>query len=111
MEVREREVRQYTTLDGRKPFEEWAESIRDTKTHTKVLGRISRVRRGNLGDHQHLDGGLYELKIDYGAGYRIYFGEVNRRKILLLWGGSKRTQSRDIQRARGYWEEFKKRTP
>ena len=110
MQARPRDVRLYITSDGHRPFEEWVESIRDIKTQTKILDRIPRVRRGNFGDSRHLDGGLYELRIHYGAGYRIYLGEVDSQTVLLLWGGSKRTQRRDIQRARTYWEDFKRRT-
>ena len=84
MEARPRDVRMYATPDGRRPFEEWVESIRDIKTQTKILDRLPRVRRGNLGDYRRLEGDLCELRIHYGAGYRLYFGEVDRETVLLL---------------------------
>jgi putative addiction module killer protein len=110
MEVRPRTVRIYTTPDGRRPFEEWVDSLNDTKTQTKILDRIPRLRHGNFGDYRQLTGDLYELRVHYGAGYRIYVGTIDSETVLLLWGGSKRTQRRDIQRAKQYWDEFKRRT-
>lgn len=109
MEIRPRIVRTYITPDGREPFEEWLDSLKDKTTESKVHDRLLRLRRGNFGDCKHLRGGLYELRIHYGAGYRVYFGDVDGEMMMLLWGGSKRTQQRDIQRARDYWEEFRSR--
>ena len=69
--------------------------------------RINRLRQGNLGDCRHLDEGVYELRIHYGPGYRVYFGDLDGETIILLCGGDKRTQKRDIQKAKEYWRELR----
>ena len=109
MEIRPREVRNYVTPDGREPFEEWLDSLKAQKTQTIIIRRIERLQRGNFGDCTRLNGDLYELRIHYGAGSRVYFGDLGEVLVLLLCGGSKRTQKRDIQKAKAYWEEFKRR--
>src|SRR5437764_5155155 len=72
----EREIRIYQTREGRFPFSEWFEHLRDQKTQQVVDSRLARVRLGNLGDAASLGGGLYELRIHFGPGFRIYFGMV-----------------------------------
>ena len=109
METRAWIIRNYTTPDGREPFEEWLDSLRDKKVQAIVLERLNRVRLGNFGDCRHLEEGVYELRIHYGPGYRIYFGEFENVIVILLCGGTKRTQKRDIQRAKAYFQELKKR--
>ncbi len=71
MESRSRNIRNYVTPDGREPFEEWIDSLKDKKSQAIVLGRLSRVRLGNLGDCRHLSEGIYELRIHYGPGYLV----------------------------------------
>ena len=109
MEIRPRIVRNYRTLDGREPFEEWLDSLRDKKAQAIVLERLNRVRLGNLGDCRHLGGGVYELRIHYGTGYRVYFGDLDGEIVILLCGGAKRTQKRDIKKAGEYWQELRSR--
>lgn len=109
MEIRPRIIRNYTTLDGREPFEEWLDSLRDRKSQAIVLERLNRVRLGNFGDCRHLGEGVYELRIHYGPGYRIYFGELEDVIVILLCGGAKRTQRQDMKRAKEYWQELKNR--
>ena len=109
MEVRPREVRNYITPDGHNPFREWLTSLKDKKTRVIIEKRIERLHRGNLGDVRKLNGDLYELRIHYGAGHRVYFGDLGGVIVLLLCGGAKRTQQRDVQKAKSYWEEFKRR--
>ena len=110
METRSRITRNYKTLDGREPFEEWLVSLRDKNAKAKVLQRINRVRLGNFGDCKNLGDGMYELRIHYGPGYRIYLGDLDGIIVVLLCGGSKGTQKQDINRAREYWQELKDRT-
>jgi putative addiction module killer protein len=110
METRARIIRNYTTPDGREPFEEWLDSLRDKKVQAIVLERLNRVRLGNFGDCRHLEEGVYELRIHYGPGYRVYFGEFENVIVILFCGGTKRTQKRDMQRAKAYWQELKKRS-
>jgi len=91
------------------PFKEWLNSLQDGKTQTIILNRINRVRLGNLGDCKYLDEGVHELRIHYGPGYRVYFGELDDVIVILLCGGTKRSQSRDIKRAKEYWLELRNR--
>ena len=109
MEIRPRVVRNYITPDKRVPFEEWLDSLRDKKTQAIVLERLNRVRLGNFGDCRHLGEGIYELRIHYEPGYRIYFGDLGGEVVILLCGGGKRTQNRDVKRAREYWQELRNR--
>jgi len=102
-----REIRNYITPDGRVPFREWLNSLQDKKVQTVVFNRLNRVQLGNFGDCKHLGAGVYELRIHYGPGYRVYFGDLEDVIVILLCGGSKRSQSRDIKRAKEYWLEFK----
>lgn len=73
MEVRPREIRNYITSDGRVPFKEWLDSLHDKKVQSVILNRLNRVQLGNFGDCKHLGEGIYELRIHYGPGYRVYF--------------------------------------
>jgi len=109
MQVRPRDVRNYITPDGRNPFRQWFTRLKEKKTQAIVAKRIERLQRGNLGDFRRLNGDLYELRIHYGPGYRVYFGDLGSEIVILLCGGAKRTQQRDIQRAKDYWNELKNR--
>ena len=107
MEIRPRIVRNYRTRSGSRPFREWLISLKDKKARAAVRIRINRLRQGNFGDYRHLGGGIYELRIHYGPGYRVYFGDVDRTNVVLLCGGNKRTQKRDIEKAKEYWQELR----
>jgi putative addiction module killer protein len=74
-----------------------------------VLARLARVRHGNLGDRKSVGEGVSELRVDYGPGYRVYLGQKGQTLVVLLCGGDKRTQDRDIRLAKQYWHEFKAR--
>lgn len=89
-----RKVKIYETESGIEPLTEWIESL-DECVSTRLYEIIKRVREGNLGDHKNLGGGLYELRIHSGPGYRMYYFEVNGEVILLLCGGSKARQQKD----------------
>jgi putative addiction module killer protein len=77
----------------------WFESLRDRTAKTRILIRIRRVSLGNFGDVKPVGEGVSELRLDYGPGYRIYFLRKGDTLVVLLGGGDKRTQARDIQRA------------
>ena len=100
-----RDIEVYETLNGQVPFTEWFASIQDTKTQTRIRGRLDRLEKGNFGDCESVGSGVFELRLHFGLGYRIYFGEVGRTIVLLLCGGDKSTQARDIQHAKTYWLE------
>lgn len=102
-----RELQFHRTQNGREPFTEWFESIRDQKTRIRIQGRLDRLETGNFGDCQSVGNGVFELRLHLGQGYRIYFGEVTNTIVLLLCGGDKSSQTRDIERAKIYWREYK----
>lgn len=91
------------------PFDEWLRDLRDQNAVARVLGRIGRVRLGNLGDCKPVGGGVSELRVDHGPGYRVYFGQKGDALVILLCGGDKRTQDRDIRQAQEYWGDYQQR--
>ncbi len=109
MDVKPKSVLVYCTRDGRLPFDEWLRGLRDENAVARALARIGRVRRGNLGDCKPMGEGVSELRVDYGPGYRVYFGQKGQTLVILLCGGDKRTQERDIGQAQQYWSDYKKR--
>ena len=106
-EVQPREIQRYVTVDGQVPFDNWYNSLRDSKISTIIDKRLNRVILGNLGDCQSVGEGVFELRIDYGPGFRIYFGQVGTTIIILLCGGDKSTQDRDIRQAIEYWTDYR----
>ncbi|MFM6785864.1 MAG: type II toxin-antitoxin system RelE/ParE family toxin [Microcystis aeruginosa BS13-02] len=107
MATQPREIERYVTADGQIPFDNWFDSIRVSKTQTIISKRLDRVRMGNLGDYRSVGGGVFELRIDYGPGYRIYFGQVGTTIVLLLCGGDKGNQIKDIRQAQEYWRDYR----
>ena len=108
-EVHPREIRVYQTLNGREPFTEWLESIRDISTQDRIQARVNRLKFGNFGDTKSVGGGVFELRLDFRSGYRVYFGQVGNTVVLLLCGGDKSSQTRDIERSKTYWLEYTER--
>lgn len=108
MEVQPRQIQNYLTADGRSPFVEWLGSLRDTQTRSKIRNRLRRVESGNLGDYRSVGEGVCELRINYGPGYRVYFGQIGSTIVLLLCGGDKSTQEQDIEKAKEYWIDYER---
>jgi len=104
------EIRRYLTEGGRDVFGEWLAGLKDARTRAKIVARIDRLAVGNFGDCKALGGGLLELKIDWGPGYRVYYALIGKECVLLLAGGAKRGQSSDIDRARKYLADYEGRT-
>ena len=100
-----RELRILETKDGRAPFTEWMDTLNGLAIRAVVLNRLDRVESGNLGDCHAVGGGVSELRIDVGPGYRVYFG-LDGNRVILLGGGKKRTQRRDIKSAKKLWREY-----
>lgn len=98
----------YTTSRGKSPFWDWESSL-DSKVQVIVANRLDRIRLGNFGDCKAIKGapGIKELRIDFGPGYRIYLGAQGSTVVILLTGGDKKTQDRDIEKAKQYWLECK----
>jgi putative addiction module killer protein len=93
---------------GREPFVNWLNQIKNTEDKLRIRNRIRRIELDNLGDYKSLGAGLYELRFSFGAGYRIYFTFRNNHEIiLLLIGGDKSSQKKDIESARKFLEEIK----
>ena len=100
------EIKIYQDKNGKKPFVDWLESLPDKKARAKIKVRLTRLRLGNLGDWKSLSGGLYEIRIDEGKGYRLYFTQDQSKKNILL-GGSKKTQTKDINKAKEYLKDYR----
>jgi len=100
------EVRYYLLGDGSSPFAEWFADL-DVIARTKVTVAITRVEQGNLSRVKSLGGGLLEYKIDFGPGYRVYFGRDGDVLVILLTGGTKKRQQNDIKTASAYWQDYK----
>ncbi|EKD44887.1 MAG: addiction module killer protein [uncultured bacterium] len=105
----EKELIFYETPTGKVPFQKWLSGIRDKRAQVKIEVRLNRLINGNYGDCKLLRNGVSELRIDYGPGYRVYFGEhQNSLVIVLLLGGTKKKQKKDIDLAIQYWEDYKR---
>lgn len=100
----------YEDKNGKRLFQDWFWSLRDLKTQARVESRIRRLTLGHLGDFKAVGQNLLELRLNFGPGYRIYCGRVKDEIILLLCGGDKGTQKRDIQRAARLLADYTERT-
>lgn len=100
------QIEHYVDAKGRKPFWEWQKSLKDLKAKVSVLTRLNRLQLGNLGDCKSVSKGVYELRIQHGPGYRIYFGRVDEKKVIILCGGDKNTQKQDIKKAHEFWADW-----
>lgn len=89
------------------PFWTWLKKLRDVQARARIRTRIDRLALGNFGDCRALDGGVFELKIDWGPGYRVYFGKVGQTVVLLLCGGDKKSQQKDIETAKMFLKEYR----
>lgn len=102
-----RNIQFYRTPSGREPFVEWYYTIQDRSTRNRIQKRLDRLEDGNFGDCKSVGEGVFELRFRFGAGYRIYFGEVDNTIVLFLCGGDKSSQARDIKHAKDYWSQHK----
>jgi len=101
-------LKEYLTETGKNPFREWLEDL-PTVTKAKVQTRLFRVELGNLGDYKRIGHGVNELRLQFGPGYRVYFGFDGDDIVLLLIGGDKRSQRKDIVKATEYWSDYRRR--
>jgi len=88
-------------------FADWLENIKSAKAQARIVARLDAAGNGNFGDCKHIEAGLCEMRIDYGPGYRVYYGQVGPVVFLLVGGGIKRTQKRDLAKVLALWEEIK----
>ncbi len=105
MEAKPKQVENYLDVNDESPFEKWMADLVGQKIHGIILTRIERVKRGLLGDWGPVGGGASELIIDFGPGYRVYFGQ-DGDKVILLSGGTKKGQAADIAAAKEYWRDY-----
>jgi putative addiction module killer protein len=103
------ELRRYVTREGNDVFGEWLAKLKDARAKAKIVIRLDRVALGNFADCKPLQGGLCELRIDWGPGYRVYYAMLGKACVLLLGGGDKRKQSADIERALARLADYKER--
>jgi putative addiction module killer protein len=99
----------YADEDGNEPFQLWIDNLRDKQGRRRIINRLFRVQQGNYGDVEPIGEGLSELRLFFGLGYRVYFGEDTGNIVVILCGGDKDSQSRDIEDAKAYWKEYKSR--
>lgn len=102
------ELRGYIDEQGKKPFAEWLEDL-DAAAAAKVTIALTRIEQGNFSKVKGVGSGVFEYKIDFGPGYRIYFGKDGDRAVILLGGGAKKRQQQDIAMAQGRWAAYKRR--
>jgi len=104
------EIRHYVSRAGGDVFDDWLTQLADARVQAKIATRINRLAAGNFGDCKSLRQGLFELRIDSGPGYRVYYAMIGRECVLLLCGGDKRKQSSDIERASEFLKDYKERS-
>ena len=92
----------------REPFSEWINGL-PTNIRARVFAKIDRIATGNLGDCKSVGEGVFEFRLNFGPGYRIYFGKIGKRIVLLLFGGDKSSQKGDIKKAKNYWKDYVRR--
>jgi putative addiction module killer protein len=102
------EIRYYVAADDRQPFAEWFADLQPV-TRAKITRAIARMEQGNLSNVKPVGGGVLEYRIDFGPGYRVYFGRDGEKLIILLTGGSKKRQQSDIEAALACWQDYKRR--
>jgi putative addiction module killer protein len=99
------QVLEFLTAGSRSPYREWLDGL-DMTVRARIQARILRFETGNLGDHRAVGDGVCESRVDFGPGYRVYFGFEREQVVVLLGGGDKRTQKRDIRSAKGNWKNY-----
>ena len=104
------QVFHYLDASGKDRFQHWLDKLRDMRARVAVQRRIDRLGNGNFGDSEFCREGVWELRVDVGPGYRAYYAKSGAAIVLLLCGGDKRTQDKDIKDAIKYWKDHQQRT-
>jgi putative addiction module killer protein len=100
------EIRYYVAADGRQPFAEWFADLAAV-ARAKVTRALARLEQGNVSSVKSVGEGVFEVRIEFGPGYRVYFGRDGEALVILLTGGTKKRQQRDIDAAQAYWRDYK----
>lgn len=103
-------LRYYTTQSGKTPFLEWLNSLKNIKTKLRIRRRLDRLELGHYGDCESVGDEIFELRLFFEGGIRIYFAEYDNSIIILLNAGNKGSQKRDIKNAQAYWKDLKERS-
>ena len=101
-------IKQYVRVDGKSPFDAWLEGL-DDPAAARVVTAVTRIEQGNFSSVKGVGGGVFESRIDFGPGLRIYFGKDGATLVILLGGGTKKRQARDILDAQRCWQDYKQR--
>ena len=102
------EIREYIDGEGRSPFERWFDGL-NPQAAVKITTALEKIANGNFSRVEPVGSGVSEYKLDWGPGYRIYFGQDGKTLIILVGGGTKKRQSSDIESAQKHWAEYKRR--
>lgn len=103
------EIRHYLTATGRDPYQSWLDRLKDLRARVAIQRRVDRVEAGHFGDHRPCRDGVWELRVDLGPGYRVYYAQARSAIVVLLRGGDKRSQQADIETAVKYWMDYQRR--
>ncbi|MBI2608717.1 MAG: type II toxin-antitoxin system RelE/ParE family toxin [Deltaproteobacteria bacterium] len=108
MGVKPRTLVEYEAENGKSLFSEWLNGLKDITARAIIRKRLNRIRMGNFGNTRSIGDGVFEFKIDFGPGYRVYYGLDGDTLVVLLCGGDKGSQDRDIQKAKEYWQDYRR---
>ena len=103
------QVLHYYTADGRIPYQDWLDTVADPVGYSAIQVRTDRLERGLFGDHKPVGDGVWELRVNHGPGYRVYYARAGKQVVILFCGGSKRSQKADIKSAKTYWRDYEQR--
>jgi len=104
--MRTRDIVVYASETGKEPYADWLRSLRDGEAANRIRSRVQRLARGNAGDVKPVGEGVFELRFHFGPGYRVYFGQSGDVVVILLCGGDKGSQAKDIERAKEYLSDW-----
>lgn len=99
----------YVTASGVDVYQEWLDGLRDLRTRVRIARSVDRIRQDNFGDHKFERNGVWEIRLDLGPGYRIYYSKVGETVVLLLAGGDKSTQDKDLDKAVRHLKDYRRR--
>ena len=110
MAVIPKTVQIYTTASGYQPFADWLDNLKNIGDRQRILMRLRRIESGNLGDYKHISDGVYELRLFFASGYRVYFGNDGEKIIIILCAGNKATQGKGIASAINHWRKYNEKS-
>lgn len=108
MNAAEKNIEIYHDDSGKEPFSDWIKSL-TLRDRVRILARLDRVETGNIGDYKSMGEYVYELRFYFGPGYRVYYGETDDTPVVLLCGGNKSSQRKDVKKAKEYWKDYMSR--